>query len=130
MDKFILRMALIISASIIFVSCDKSDDTVDPSTDLEQTCWTGTVSKDGETHGVTLFFETSTHGSYEADDYTSEFRYEQDRRIIEITGYPLPILVNGKWWIDQRTTNSVRMVAYPMTEDNANNVIALQRIYQ
>ena len=130
MNRLILRMALLVSASVIFASCDKSDDTVDPATDLEQTCWTGTVSTDGQTHGITLFFEDSTHGSYEAGDATSDFRYEHDRRIIDITGYPLPILVSGKWWIDHRTTTSMRLLAYPMTQENVNNIVVLQRIYR
>lgn len=127
---FFLRMAAIFSSAILFASCDKEEQTVDPAADLVQTCWQGTLSKAGETHDFVVFFETATDGSYEAEEDSSKnFWYKQDKRIIDINGYPIDIMINGKWWIDQRTPTEMRLLAYPMASDYLDNTIILQRVY-
>lgn len=131
MNGLILRMALFLAIPLVFASCDKSDDTVDPAAGLEQTCWTGTCSMNGATYEIYLFFETATTGLYVIDNQRTGMHYSHDQRIVYINSNIGQIsTIDGTWWIDYRTSTQLRLLAYPMIGNNIDNVITLQRIYR
>lgn len=131
MNRLISRMALLLSISIISTSCDKSDDTVDPAANLEQTCWKGTWSINDTSHEIYLFFETATSGLCVVDNQRAGIHYSHDKNIIRVSSNVEQIsTIDGAWWIDYRTLTQLRLLAYPMIDNNIDNIITLQRIYQ
>lgn len=135
MEKLFLRLAAVVLLSVFCMSCDKDDDApgrpVDFSATLEQTNWEGTLIRNGETFDIRILFNVNNIGWYTSsnDDRSDTFTYIQTDRIVEFRPQSHTPLMIGRWWIDSRTDNRMRLIEYPMLNENYDYMI-LKRIYK
>lgn len=132
MEKLFLRLAAVVLLSVFCMSCDKDDDApgrpVDCSATLEQTNWEGTLIRNGETFDIQILFNVENSGCYTINngDGAYSFKYIHTDRVVE---FNYVTLITGSWWIDSRTDNRMRLIEYPMLNENYDYMI-LKRIYK